>query len=106
MRINALLTIIILFGTLTLSAQTPTSSGDSTLTGCLKGSTDQYYLVEKNGHKHTLQGKNEDLSQYVNHTVTVTGKASSSRVAGSDAEGHRKGYFVVNNISDQGSCKK
>jgi hypothetical protein len=110
MRTNVLLTIIILFGTLTLSAQAPSSSsaatGDKTLTGCLKGSTDQYYLVEKNGHKHTLQGKNEDFSQYVDHTVTVTGKASPSRTSSSDAEGHRRGYFIVSNISDQGPCKK
>ena len=108
MRINVLLTMI-LFGTLTLSAQTPSSSGatgDNTLTGCLKGSTDQYYLVETNGKKHTLQGKNEDFSQYVNHSVTVTGKASTARAPNSNAEGHRKGYFVVGNISDQGACKK
>jgi hypothetical protein len=109
MRINALLAII-LFGSLTLSAQTPSSSnaatGDNTLTGCLKGSTDQYYLVEANGKKHTLQGKNEDFSQYVNHTITVTGKASTARVPNSNAETHRKGYFTVSNITDQGACKK
>jgi hypothetical protein len=109
-RITILLPTVVLLATLAASAQTPSSAsaatGDNTLTGCLKGSIDQYYLVEKNGHKHTLQGKNEDLSQYVDHTVTVTGKASTSRVAGSDVEGHGKGYFVVHNISDQGSCKK
>ena len=108
MRINVLLTII-LFGTLTLSAQTPSTSGAASgdsLTGCLKGSTDQYYLVETNGKKHTLQGKNEDFSKYVNHTITVTGKASTARVPNSNVEGHRKGYFAVSNITDQGACKK
>jgi hypothetical protein len=108
MRINAL-PAIILFGSLTLSAQTPSSgnaAAGETLTGCLKGSTDQYYLVESNGKKHTLQGKNDDFSQYVNHAITVTGKASTARVPNSNAESHRKGYFAVSNITDQGACKK
>lgn len=97
---------------LTVSAQnsatpsTPSTDG-GILTGCVKGSAHQYYLVEKNGHKHTLmETNNTDLSSYVNHEVTVTGKADTSRVAGSDAEGHRKGYFSVNGVTDQGPCKK
>jgi hypothetical protein len=106
MRTNVLLAIIVLFGTVAVSAQMSNAAAGDTLTGCLKGKTDQYYLVEKNGTRHTLQGKNEDFSQHVNHTVTVTGKASDARVANSDAEGHRKGYFAVSSIDDQGACKK
>jgi hypothetical protein len=106
-----------LIGTLVASAanlsqdttqQQPTakSSSASTLTGCLKGSTDQYYLVEQNGKRHTLMANTQDLSSYVNHQVTVTGKASTARTTGSDAEGHRKGFFSVDTLNDQGACKK
>jgi|SRR5579871_4521774 len=111
MRILILLPTLMLTGILTAWAQnpgsqnTPSSSGTS-LTGCLKGSKDQYYLVEKNGHRHTLMAKDQDLKPYVNHEVTVSGKADTSRTPNSDAEGHRKGFFSVDSVSDQGTCKK
>ncbi len=109
MRITILLAAFMFTSMFTLSAQNPssqsTASSGNTLTGCVKGSKDQYYLVEKNGHRHTLAGT-QDMSSYVNHEVTVTGKADSTRQAGSDAEGHRKGYFSVDTVNDQGACKK
>jgi len=119
MRISMLLTTLILSAMSMASAQNPSSqdttqqqptasSGAGTLTGCLMGSQDQYYIVEKNGTRHTLMAKNQDLSSYVNHKVTVTGKADTTRNpgAGSDAEANRKGFFSVDSVSDQGACKK
>jgi hypothetical protein len=112
MRITILLPTLMLTGVLTLLAQdtgsqSTASSGGTTLTGCVKGSKDQYYLVDKKGHRHTLMANSQDLSSYVNHEVTVTGKADTSRsAAASDAEGHRKGFFSVDSVSDQGACKK
>jgi hypothetical protein len=114
MGIAILLAILMLGGTLTVSAQNPNSqptpsNASNTLTGCLKGSEDQYYIVEKNGHRHTLQAKGQDLSSHVNHMVTLSGKTSPSRSAGSssDAEGNRSGFFSVDNVTDdQGACKK
>jgi|SRR5580692_7711060 hypothetical protein len=120
MRISMLLATLVLIAMLTASAENPmspgesqqqqaaTSSGATTLTGCLKGSKNQYYLVEQGGTRHTLMGKNEELSSYVNHKVTVTGKPDTSRqsAGSSDAEGHRKGFFSVDSVSDQGACKK
>jgi hypothetical protein len=119
MRIIALLALLVLTGALTLSAKngesSPTqqqpaamSSGSDSLTGCLKGSKHQYYVVEKDGTRHSLMAKgNTDLSTYVNHMVTVKGQAENSRnAAGSDAEGHRKGFFSVDSVDDQGACKK
>jgi hypothetical protein len=116
MRIATSIATLMLFGTLVASAEpaqdttqpqpSTTSSTAGTLTGCLKGSTDQYYLVEQNGKRHSLMASNQDLSSYVNHQVTVTGKASTARTAGSDAEGHRKGFFSVDTVKDQGACKK
>jgi hypothetical protein len=113
MRIANLLLTLMLTSILPASAQSPssqntTSSGGTTLTGCLKGSKHQYYLTEKNGHRHTLMAKTQDLSSYVNHEVTVTGKADASRnpATSSDAEGHRTGFFSVDSLTDQGTCTK
>ena len=88
------------------SSSQSTASAGSTMTGCVKGAKHQFYLVQKNGHRHTLMDKSEDLSAYVGHEVTVTGKADTSRARGSDAEGHRSGFFSVDSVKDQGSCKK
>jgi hypothetical protein len=50
---------------------------------------------------------NTDLSTYVNHMVTVKGQAENSRnAARSDTEGHRKGFFPVDSVDDQGVCKR
>jgi len=112
MRLTILLSMLMLTSLLTVSAQnsgsqTTASSAGTTLTGCVKGSKDQYYLVDKDGHRHTLMANSQDLSSYVNHQVTVTGKADASRNgAASDAEGHRKGFFSVDSVNDQGACKK
>jgi hypothetical protein len=117
MRILMLLATLMLTALLTASAQNPNSQGTTqqkqsaatsssdTLTGCLKGSTDHYYLVEQNGHRHTLM-TSQDLSSHVNHEVTVTGKASRQPGTGSDVEGHSSGFFSVDSVSDQGNCKK
>jgi flagellar motor protein MotB len=118
MRLTMLFATLMLTTALASLAQNPNSqdtaqqqqqsaalSSTTTLTGCLKGSTDQYYIVEQNGHRHTLMAS-QDLSSYVNHEVTVNGKASRKAGTGSDAEGHRAGFFSVDSVSDQGSCKK
>ena len=120
MRTTVLLATLVLSATLMLSAKngdsattvqqqsTAMSSTGDTLTGCLKGSKHQYYVVEQDGSRHTVMAKgDQDLSSHVNHKVILTGKAESSRnAAGSDAEGHRKGFFSVDSVSDQGACKK
>lgn len=113
MRVLMLFATLALTGMLTASAQNPSSQGTTaassgtTLTGCLKGKKDQYYIVESNGTRHSLTSSQE-LSSYVNHQVTVTGKADTSRnaAAGSDAKGNRAGFFSVDSVNDQGACKK
>jgi hypothetical protein len=72
----------------------------------VKSSKGEYYLVDQNGNRSTLQTNGQDLSKLVDHQVTVTGKADTSRAAGSDAKGHRAGYFSVDSVNDQGPCKK
>ena len=102
MRIPVLLATLMLAGLLTASAQDTgsqaapaASSGTSTLTGCLKGSKGQYFIVEQNGTRHTLQAKGQDLSSYVNHQVTVTGKADTSRNAGASADAYLARCAIV-----------
>jgi hypothetical protein len=80
----------------------------STITGCLKGSASQYYVVQKDGTRQTLMAKGQDLSPYVNHEVSISGKADTSRAgsASSDAMGHRNSLFSVDTVTDQGACKQ
>jgi hypothetical protein len=91
------------------TAQANSVPTSSTITGCLKGSKNQYYVMEKNGTRHVLLAKGKDLSPYVDHEVTVTGKADSNRDASSSSdEGSGRGnrFFSVDEVSDQGACKK
>ena len=116
MRISTLLAIVLLASFALAAAQNPTtdppqvnSPGASTLTGCLKGSVNQYYVVEKNGTRHVLLAKGHDLSSYVDHMVTVTGKADNNRDASASSDegtAHGNRFFSVDSVSDQGACKK
>ena len=109
MRTAMLFATLILIGASTgLAQNSAPSSGTSTLTGCLKQAPGQYYLVEHNGTRHVLMGKGHHFGTYVNHQVTVTGKADTTRnpAADSDAQGNRSGFFSVAGVTDQGDCKK
>ena|SRR5271166_5628594 len=116
MRIPMLLAIALLAGMALATAQNPTpeppqvnTPPTSTVTGCLKGSVNQYYVVEKNGTRHVLLAKGHDLSPYVNHMVTLTGKADNNRDASASSdEGTARGnrFFAVDSVDDQGACKK
>jgi len=115
MRIPMLLAIVLLAGMALATAQNPTSEPPqlntpptSTLTGCLKGSVNQYYVVEKNGTTHVLLAKGHDLISYVNHLVTLTGKADNNRDASASSDSAARGnrFFSVDDVSDQGACKK
>jgi hypothetical protein len=121
MRIAVSLAIFVLAWFALASAQTTTSTGsvavvqkvslspgESTVTGCLKGSTDQYYLVQKDGTMRLLMGPNDELRQYVGHWVELAGNRDNRRDASASSdEGtpHGLRFFQVENIlADQGSC--
>jgi hypothetical protein len=116
MRIPMLLAIALLAGMALATAQNPAPESaqintppTSTVTGCLKGSVNQYYVVEKNGTTHVLQAKGHNLSPYVNHMVTLTGKADVNRDASASSDegtAHGNRFFAVDSVSDQGACKK
>jgi hypothetical protein len=118
MRIPVTLSIVLCAGALLAMAQNPSTqgtsepaqtSGTSTLTGCLHGSKNQYYVMEKNGTNHVLLTRERDLSKYLNHQVTVTGKADTNRDASASSDegtAHGNRFFSLESISDQGACKK
>lgn len=119
MRFFTLAAVIALAGFMSVAAQNTTpstteppqtaSQGRSTLTGCLKGSTNQYYVIEKDGTEHVLLARKHDLSQYVNHEVVLNGQADVNRDASSSSDegsAHGNRFFAVDSISDRGACKK
>jgi hypothetical protein len=117
MRISMLVAIVLLAGIALAAAQNPApappqsnaTAGNSTVTGCLKGSVNQYYVVEKNDTRHVLLSKGHDLSSHVDHWVTITGKADNNRDASSSSDegsAHGNRFFAVDDVSDQGACKK
>jgi hypothetical protein len=118
MRAQVLLATLLLSVMATAAAQSSATQtqqttsklpGATTLTGCLKGSINQYYVVEKNGTTHQLLAKGKDLTQYVNHEVTVSGTSDNNRDASASSDegtAHGGRFFSVDSVSDQGSCKR
>jgi hypothetical protein len=86
------------------------SAEESTLTGCLKGSTDEFYLTERNGTMHVLMGHNRDLRPYVDHWVELGGNRDNSRDASASSDegtAHGLRFFQVEEIvADNGVCKR
>jgi|SRR5208283_1715863 len=86
------------------------SPGETTVTGCLQGKTDGYYLTEKDGTMRLLMGPNEELRQHVDHWVQLGGNRDNRRDASASSdEGtpHGLRFFQVEEIlADQGTCKR
>jgi hypothetical protein len=83
--------------------------GETTITGCLAGSTDAYRLTEKNGTYHLLIGPNKVLAQHVGQIVQLAGYRDNNRDASASSdEGtvHGMRFFQVEDIVSQaGTCK-
>jgi Protein of unknown function (DUF5818) len=62
------------------SSQSGTSgaSGQTTVQGCLQGSSGSYSLTSDSGTTYQLQGDTSKLSKHVGHEVAITGNTSSS----------------------------
>ncbi|HEV3512540.1 MAG TPA: DUF5818 domain-containing protein [Candidatus Sulfotelmatobacter sp.] len=63
------------------SSQT-SAGGETTVEGCLSGSSGNYTLAAKDGTTYQLTGDTAKLSEHVGHEVKITGTANS---AGSSA---------------------
>jgi hypothetical protein len=59
------------------------SSGSTTVEGCLGGSSGSYTLTDKSGTTYQLSGDTSKLADHVGHQVQITGTTSGS--AGSSA---------------------
>lgn len=53
------------------------AGGQTTVEGCLSGSSGNFTLTDKNGMTYQLTGDSAKLSEHVGHEVKVTGTASS-----------------------------
>jgi hypothetical protein len=62
------------------SAQSSPSSagGETTVEGCLSGSSGSYTLAAKDGSTYQLTGDTAKLSEHVGHEVKITGTANSA----------------------------
>jgi hypothetical protein len=71
------------------SSRRTSAGGETTVEGCLSGSSGSYTLTDKNGNTYQLTGDTAKLSQHVGHEVKITG--SSSAGAGSANSGAAAG---------------
>jgi len=63
------------------SAQTSSQTaagGETTVQGCLSGSSGSYTLAAKDGTTYQLTGDTAKLSEHVGHEVKITGTANSA----------------------------
>lgn len=60
------------------SSQAVSNEPQTTITGCLSGSSGNYTLTDKSGTAYQLTGDTNGMSDHVGHTIKVTGSSSSS----------------------------
>jgi hypothetical protein len=58
------------------------ANGQTTVEGCLSGSSGNYTLSDKSGNTYQLTGDTAKLSEHVGHEVKVTGTSSSASASG------------------------
>lgn len=66
------------------SSQT-SAGGETTVEGCLSGSSGSYTLAAKDGTTYQLTGDTAKLSEHVGHEVKVTGTANSAASSSSSS---------------------
>ena len=68
----------------TSSSQATSSASETTIQGCLSGSSGSYTLADKSsGNSYQLTGNTAKLSSHVGHEIQVTGTASQPSAASS-----------------------
>jgi hypothetical protein len=60
------------------SASQTSAGGETTVEGCLSGSSGSYTLAAKDGTTYQLTGDTAKLSEHVGHEVKITGTANSA----------------------------
>src|SRR5437660_10074020 len=59
------------------------AGGETTVEGCLSGSSGSYTISDKNGTTYQLTGDTAKLSEHVGHEVKITGTSSSAPASAS-----------------------
>jgi hypothetical protein len=83
MRHGLLVLSVLLLASLWAAAQNPeqgsrsSAAGQTTVEGCLSGSSGSYMLTDQNGTMYQLSGDTAKLSEHVGHEVKVSGTSSS-----------------------------
>lgn len=67
------------------SSQAQTTSGQTSVQGCLQGSSGNFTLTDNTGTMYQLQGDTSKLSKHVGHEVEITGSTSGSSAASSSS---------------------
>lgn len=57
------------------------AAGETSVQGCLSGSSGNYTLSDKNGNTYQLTGDTAKLSEHVGHEVKITGTTNSDSSA-------------------------
>lgn len=65
------------------SGMSQTTTGQTTVEGCLQGSDGNYMLTASNGTMYQLRGDTSKLSEHVGHEVKVTGTTSAASASSS-----------------------
>jgi hypothetical protein len=63
------------------------SSGETTVQGCLQGSSGSFTITDNSGMTYQLQGDTSKLADHVNHEVQIKGSVSASAGSSSAAGG-------------------
>ena len=83
MRHGLLVLSVLLLASLWVAAQNPeqgsrsSAAGQTTVEGCLSGSSGSYMLTDQNGTMYQLSGDTAKLSEHVGHEIKVSGTSSS-----------------------------
>lgn len=83
MRHGLLVLSVLLLASLWATAQSSehgsqtAAGGQTTVEGCLSGSSGSYMLTDQNGTMYQLSGDTAKLSEHVGHEIKVTGTSSS-----------------------------
>lgn len=83
MRHGLMVLSVLLFASLWVAAQNSeqgprtSAAGQTTVEGCLSGSSGSYMLTDQNGTMYQLSGDTAKLSEHVGHEVKVSGTSSS-----------------------------
>ena len=69
------------------TSQTSSSDNQTTVQGCLSGSSGNYTLTDSSGTRYQLSGDTSKLSDHVGHKVEIKGTTTPSSTSSSGASG-------------------